>query len=267
MKIRTLFTLILLQLTSYSSFAQSMAPNEMAKMSKWQFNQIDAGLGIDNDHYGSMSYDDLMAFAKSPAHMERDLQGLEEDISTIAYGLAFYANASFAPLDFSKGTYRNDRELRLGIGLHAGKEAMLTYRNETTDTSIVYCNVQSEFSIEGAYLFKGQWGRKFHYYYGVGANIGTTFHNEMMLIAGRYFGPDDHPSTQESDVNNIDFYAAKQVSYSRLYIPYGISYSLGTDLKVGFDFRTGIGVQKIEGEEANFIQKTGAFVIGAKYQF
>ena len=64
---------------------------------------------------------------------------------------------------------------------------------------------------------------------------------------------------------NKQTYEAKSVRYARAYVPYGLSYDVGRNWLVGLDFKTGVGVQKIEGEKVNYIRKTGAFIIGVKY--
>ena len=273
MKNPSLSTCLVLLLFSPIISAQYVEPDQMtdvqelSKMKKWQFNQMDWGVGIDNDHYDKMSLDLIMAFAKDPDQMQRDLSGMNEDATTVTRGAAYYTNISFSPLDASTGTYKTNRELKLGMGIHANKEAMLTYKNEDLDTSIVYCNLQSEITIEGAYLFKTKWGKRIHLYAGIGANVGATFNNEMVLITGKYFDEGEHPSEQPSDEMNAESYEAKSVAYSRIYIPYGIGYGIGQKTIIGLDFKTGVGVQKISGEQANYIKKTGAFILSVKYRF
>ena len=84
------------------------------------------------------------------------------------------------------------------------------------------------------------------------------------LISGQYFEPGEHPSTQPAEEMNKETFEAKQVYYTRVYVPYGIKCGIGSKWQVGFDMRTGIGGQFIQGEKANFIRKTSAFIISAK---
>ncbi|MEM9022275.1 MAG: hypothetical protein AAGB22_00940, partial [Bacteroidota bacterium] len=148
-------------------------------------------------------------------------------------------------------------------------EAMVSYKDESRDTSLVYCTSHGEFTLEGAYLFKGTWGKRqrWHWYYGVGGSSGFTFSNEVIVIGGKYFGPDEHPMMQETNENSVTRYAAKPVIYSRLYIPYGLHYAVSSSWSVGLDFKTGIGLQTITGEGTEFMERTGAVIIGAKYRF
>lgn len=265
MKKLILTSLVLGIFISSSCLAQQVAGIEQVPLKKWKVTKFNFGLGVDYDRYESMSLDHLMNFAQNPNEMKRDLQHLEEEVSTTTAGLALYASWSISPWSTTKNSYRNDREWRFGIGIHSPKEAMVSFKNKDMDTSIVYCNIHGEITLEGAYIRKGKWGKRFHWYWGAGVNIGATFGNQMVLISGKYFEPGEHPSTQESNENSIEKYDAKSVAYTRLYIPYGVHYSIGKKWLLGFDFRSGIGMQKIQGEDVNFIRKTGLFSIGAQY--
>lgn len=250
------------------SIAQEYAAplRERVSQKPWKWTQVDVALGGDIDRYADMSLQRLMAFARNPAELQRDLQNLDEEIITYATGVGLYANIGLSPLNRKTGTYRDDQELRLGIGIHSPKEAMVTYRNESMDTSIVYCNIHAEITLEAAYLFKYTLGKRFHWYWGVGANTGTTFANEMILMHGKYFGPGEHPSEQESHEMNQQTYRANPIVYGRVYVPYGIHYRIDDKWLVGLDMRTGIGWQWISNERTQFIRRTGVFALGAKYR-
>ena len=142
---------------------------------KLQLVQFDFSLGVDNDHYESMSLDHMLLFAKNPQDLKRNLDGFEEEIEPVASGVALYANFSFSPLDKKNGKYKDNREWRFGVGLHAPKEAMVTYQSKAMDSSIVFCNLHGELTAEAAYLMKGLWGKRFHWYLGLGANLGASF--------------------------------------------------------------------------------------------
>jgi hypothetical protein len=255
-------------LFSVHSDAQLKSTSTTAKLKKWSLIQYDFGLGVDYDHYNKMSLNQLMSFAENPDEMERDLQGLDEDFTKKTAGLALYLNLSFSPLEKGTQKYRNNRELRLGIGFHSPKESMVSYKNKDMDTSIVYCNLHREITAEAAYLVKWNWGKKkrLNCYIGASMNASVSFSNEMLLIAGQYFEPGAHPSSQENFIENTSRYDAKSVAYTRMFIPYGIHYQMAGQWSIGFDSRRGIGVQSILGGESNYIRKTGVFSLGAKYQ-
>ncbi len=250
------------------SFAQNTAQLQPIIKRKWQPVQLNFGLGVDWNHYNSMSLEQLMIFAKQPEQLQRDLRNLTEEATTITAGLTYAVSVSLAPLNYSNGTYKENQELRLGFAIYSPKEAMVSYKNQELDTSIVFCNLHEELALEGAYMMKGQWGKRkrLHWYIGAGLNFGFTFSNEMMLISGQYFEPGQHPSTQEGPFDQ-QRYEAKTVYYSRLYIPYGIHYQISKSWLLGFDFRKGIGMQIIKGEQVNYIKKAGSFHLGAKYLF
>jgi len=265
MKHFTTNVLLLSLLFSFSASAQYFEPDESALLKNGPTTSLNVYLGLDKDDYGSMSLGHLMAFAKNPEALSRDLSLFEEETSTITRGLALYINMGFSPI---RNETRNiDHEIQVGIGIHSDKEAMVTYKNEDLDTSIVYCNLQGEFTLEGAYLFKGKWGNKVHWHVGVGMNAGITFGNEMVLISGGYFEPGLHPSEQPADEMNVEHFEAKQVYYTRGFIQHGVHYGLGKKWQLGINMRTGIGMQFIQDADPNFIRKTGGFMIGAKYRF
>lgn len=249
------------------SYSQTGKASEYEPKRQWKAAGLNFGLGVDWDQYKSMSLERIMVFAKHPERMQRDLANLSEDATPVTAGVALYGSIAFAPLDYRTGTYRNDRELRVGVGIHSPKEAMVTYKNEDLDTSIVYCNIHGEFTVEASYVFNGQWGKRFQWYAGGGMNAGLTFANGMIIISGRYFEPGAHPSTQESHEMNQDHYKARQVYYTRAFIPFGIHYQVSSKWSLGFDLRTGLGLQMIKGAPDNIITNTGSFILGATCHF
>lgn len=242
--------------------------SKAAKAKKWQYKQFDFGLAVDNDHFYRMSLSNLKAFAENPEALDQDLSGMTEEVSTSTAGLGLYLNRSYAPWDKKTQSFKTNQTLRVGIGMHSPKESMITYKNKDLDTSIVYCNLHSELTFELGYVWDGYWGKnqKFLWYWGVGSNASVSFSNEMLLIQGKYFEPGAHPSTQESFEENTQRFIAKPVVYSRIYVPYGVHRLIGEKWSVGFDARRGFGVQSILGGKSNFINKTGSFMLGAKYR-
>ena len=263
---RYLLASIFICTMAFTSFAQ-LSPEVTSDVIKpdLKVTHVNFSIGLDWDKYNSMSLNQLMAFAQNPEEMQRDLSFMTEEVNTTTAGLALYYSMSFSPLNKKTGSYYNDREWRFGFAFHSPKEAMVTYQNEDLDTSIVYCNLHSEFSMEGSYIVKGMFGKRFQWYVGGGLNLGYTFGNQMMLISGKYFGPDQHPSTQESYEHNIETYDAKSVMYSRAFVPYGFQYRVGKHVSLGIDCRSGVGLQWIKGERVNLIRKTGVFSLGMRY--
>jgi hypothetical protein len=260
--------LVLFVSFSSLSFGQSSNGNSESKVKKWRYNQFDFGLGIATDHFYRMSLNNLLATAENPDELRRDLSGMKEEINTSAAGLGFYFNRSFNPWSAKTNSYLNNQELRFGIGMHTPKESMISYKNKELDTSIVYCNLHSEFTFELAYIWSGRWGakQKWLWYIGGGTNASVSFSNEMLLIEGKYFEPGAHPSTQESFEENTQRFIAKPVVYNRIFVPYGLHRMVGDHWTIGLDLKRGFGYQSILGGATNFVNKTNTFVIGAKYR-
>lgn len=259
--------LALLLLFSFPSMAQNYSYTKVKPKKKWQLSQVNFGLGVNWNEFESMSHGELMVFAKDPEQMYRDLQNMSEEAIATTAGGSINLSYSLSPLSYKDGTYRKDRELQFGVTLHSAKEAMVSFKNEDLDTSIVFCNLHEELSFEAAYLFKGQWGKskRWHWYVGGGMNVGFTFGNEMVLMSGQYFEPGSHPSEQVIDEESTEKFEGRAVYYSRVYVPYGIHYRVGEHFLLGLDFRTGIGMQMIGSEKVNFMKRSGALSIGGKY--
>ncbi|MGB0424706.1 MAG: hypothetical protein ACPGED_10290 [Flavobacteriales bacterium] len=245
--------------------SQYVSPSSDLLSPRLKPTHLNVGIGLEHDRYNNMSLNQLMMMAENPSEMQRDLNGFSEDIGTTTAGVGLFARVSFALKDEQTGTYREDREIQIGLALHSPREAMVTYNSVEMDSSIVFCNINSEITLDAAYLFKGDIGKRTHWKIGLGSSIGGAFDREMILISGRSLGPDEHPSQQDFQETNRETFSAKPVMYSRLYVPYGLYVDLGQNMQLGFDARTGIGAQFIQGEKANFINKTGAFILGVKY--
>ena len=233
----------------------------------WKFGVFDFGLGVDQDNYGSMSLNDMLLLAKDPYQMQRDLAGFDEEIHAKAVGASANFNFGFVKPDLRKLNRTREKEIRFGVGFHSPREAMITYKNEFTDTSIVYCNIQGEISLDFAYLFKGMWGKRFQYHYGLGANVASSYNNQMMIIHGKYFGPEEHPSEQEFFEENTEYFDGKAVYFARAFVHAGIGYKFGKRWISGINWRKGVGWQFVEDGNTNFLRGTSSFVLSLKYHF
>jgi hypothetical protein len=242
--------------------AQTNNTRVIADMKPWHTTYFNMSFAVDNDHYSTMSLDRMMAFSKNPQDIQRDLSHMQAEIKPSTAGVALYMNVGMTPLNRNTGEYHIDREVRLGIGLHAPKEAMVAYKSEALDTSIVYCNLQSELTLEGAYVRKAAFGKHGRCYAGIGASGGVSYGNQMVLISGRYFEPGMHPSEQVDKNPVMEKYAAKTVTYARLFIPFGVHYGVDDQWSIGLDFRLGLGAQFLPGAPVNFIRRTGMFALG-----
>ncbi len=247
--------------------AQQALPTAPLPATGWSMTSLNCGTGVETDRFETMSLPQLMAFAKTSQELQRDLSQFDEQVSTTTSGLGLFVMAGFGRTKTAPTTTNTTTEVQVGVGLHTPREAMVTYRNQHMDTSIVYCNLQTEISLETAYLLRGRWSRYVHWHVGLGANGGLTVGNKMMLIEGRYLADDEHPSQQQAEEMNKHTYGAKQVYYTRLFIPTGVKFRIGPRWQVGMDYRLGVGWQFVPGHDSNRIALTGAGFIGAKYAF
>lgn len=233
----------------------------------WRMTSLNVGTGVETDRFETMSLQQLMAFAKTSQELQRDLSLFEERVSTTTSGLGLFVMAGFSRPKTMPASTGTTSEVQVGVGLHTPREAMVTYRNKGMDTSIVYCNLQTELSLETAYLLRGEWSRYVHWHLGLGANGGLTLGNRMVLIEGRYLSDGEHPSQQKAEEMNKHTYGAKQVYYTRVFIPTGIKFRIGPRWQVGMDYRLGVGWQFVPGHATNRIELAGAGIIGARYSF
>ena len=265
MNFKATYLFILVLTMPVFGYSQYVSPPSDLLAPKLKPTHLNIGIGIEHDNYNHMSLNQLMMMADNPTEMQRDLQGFSEQIGTVTAGVGLFARVSFAIKSELTGTYRDDREVQIGVALHSPREAMVTYNSVEMDSSIVFCNINSEITLDAAYLFKGNFGQRTHWKLGIGSTLGGAFDREMILISGRSLGEDEHPSQQDFDETSIEKFKAKPVVYSRLFVPYGVYVDVGKKMQLGFDARTGIGAQFIKGEKVNFINKTGAFILGVKY--
>ncbi len=242
-----------------------LAQKNTPSLKKMKLTGISGSAGITFDKYNTMSLDQLTQIARQPELMRRDLDGLTEEASTQTAGASLFVNMTFSPHQKSKGTYLDNLEFRLGVGLNSAKESMVSYKNADMDTSLVFCNVNSELILETSYIFKHSFGKRMFLYFGVGANSSFSVNNEMMIISGKYFSEGEHPSAQEQ-AGAITF-EAKPILYSRVFVPWGIHMQASDRVSFGLDFRKGRGLQYTVGEKVNKIANTGAVMIGTRISF
>ncbi|WP_306643280.1 hypothetical protein [Sanyastnella coralliicola] len=230
----------------------------------WKTASAVVDLGIDWDNYGSMSFDRMMQFAKNPTAMKRDLGMFSEHITAETAGAFISVRATWNPLNKKTREYNENQELQLGMRLVSPKEAMVTYQSQELDSSIVFCNLHGEINLDAAYIFKGTWGDNWLWHIGGGFSAGWSTGNEMIILSGRYYDPELHPTTQEA--MEEERFAARNVYYSRLSIPYGIAYRVGENGYFGLSFRRNIGLQFIQGQDATVVANSGSFGLSYRYE-
>lgn len=239
-------------LLSACFFPSSDAQEALDAAQKWGINGLQLQLGVDINEYASMSHAQLMGMAKNPSELTVDLSGLEEETRVHTGGGAL--NIGFL---IGKGSPSSPIESNLytALILHSEKEAMVSFKNQALDTSVVFCNLHSEIALELAYLWSGTWGKRWNWSIGVGSNVGTTFSNQMILMTGEYFEPGQHPSSQEVSMSEPLKFEGRKVSYARMFIPFGVHYNLTKNASLGLNFKRGIGWQRVQGDGTHFIRQ------------
>ena len=256
MKLYPLFAAILFM--SLKSYGQTTT----AEAGKWRLINMHWTLGVDVNDFKDMSYVDLLNLSSEPENLQYDLSIFQEEARTTTGGGLASFRWSLSPSAKSESI---SQEVQMGLTYYGEKEAMVSFKNEDLDTSLVFCNVHSEIALELAYVFSGNWGSHWRWHLGMGINGGTTFQNQMILLEGEYFEPGQHPSNQEVSMSEPVFSDAKSVRYARAYIPFGLHYNLTSKLSLGLDFRKGFGWQIIPGHKPNFIKNNLQFGLGLSY--
>lgn len=256
MKLYPLFAAMML--ISLNSSAQS----NISDAPKWRLFTMHWTLGVDVNNFKEMSHADLMNLSSEPELLQHDLSIFQEDARTTTGGGMASFRWSLSP---SLSDDAISKEVQMGITYYGEKEAMVSFKNEALDTSLVFCNVHSEIALELAYVFSGVWGTGWKWYLGMGLNGGTTFQNQMILLEGEYFEPGQHPSNQEVSMSDPVFSEAKSIRYARAYIPFGLHYHLSPRLSLGLDMRKGFGWQMVPGNKPNFIKTNMQFGLGLSY--
>lgn len=252
---------IFLLFSSLISLAQSNEEiKQVSKVKKWKATNMHYGLGVNWAHYDNITLDGILAFAKNPDQLYRDLSSLDEEISTTTGSGQINANLSFSPYNKNKSEYNTHQEIRFGFNLYTPREAMVSFKNQSKDSSIVYCNLHGEVGMDAAYLFRG--GKKLEWTIGIGYGVSLSFSNKMVLLTGEYYEEGEHPSEQE--VVQIEEFAGKNVYYTRFFIPLGLHYHVSKKIAIGLECRFGSGKQHIQNSDSNRMTSSGAFILGTR---
>jgi len=255
----------------------SAASASAAAAPQWKVGNIGLFIGGNNDIYQSMHLSQMKAFAKTQADLpELNLEDYDGEYYNRVDGAVLRFDVGLHRMNRTTGSYDNSRELQLGVNLHVAREGMIEYSKENVasngyqeNESIVYCIIENELELHGAYLFRKNFTWRLNAYTGIGASASTTFDNELLLIFNNSVTPDPtvYSTEEETYTTETSSFDAKQAVYSRAYIPFGVGYRFTKRLEANLDWRLGVGVQHVVNGPTNFIKKTGSTVVGIKYHF
>lgn len=238
--------------------------SEQALAKKWKVNAVGLNIGSFGDHYRDMTAEGMLSMAIN-FDKQIDLDGyhLVYGGSNVSIeGGTIGAFISLSPRTRDKSSFNFNQELRLGANLNINREAMIEYHNSpsrgyTGGNSIVYCVIENELTLSGAYLFRKRFSKRLSIYGGAGLNLGSTFDNAFLLI--------------ESDNTSFDTetteVAAKSSYYTRGFGQVGLTYHTLGHVAFNLDLQTGMGMQIVNGAQNNLISETCVVQMGAQYSF
>ena len=270
MKTLQLFSLLILG--SFLSFGQSAIPKRL------KINSMSFSLGMIADVYQKMDLNSMRDLSTNPEIFNHNLDGYEENLWRESGGLMIKLDANFSLYDPINQTYALNKEVRLGIGLSA-REPLISYdKNErapdgsyTYNESIVYCNMQNEINVSGAFLWKtgGNKKRIFRAYAGLGSNVGATINDRMVVMWNSYETTRDPVSGEyESENTEYEFtdIKAKSALFLRAYAPLGMELNLWR-IKLGVESNLGLGVHQTLGGQTHFLPFSFNMLMRAGYNF
>ncbi len=216
----------------------------------WRFNTMSFGFGLEQANYGRMSLNEMNDLAVSPNEIQRDLTGLNEDARLSTANGTFASSFGLCRMKAMNNGDFADREIRLGFGVSSPQEAMISFKNELSDTAIVYCSVQQSFGASLGYHFKGILWERLYWSVGFDAGYARTFDNQLIVLSGDYFEDDAHPST----MNELqrDDYAANAVNRTQLMFTHEVGFLLGRHFVLGMNYSLGATMHMVNGADPNF---------------
>ena len=256
--------LILAPLLPITMQGQSILDDSLNR--SWRFSGVNVGAGIIMDNIRNFSRQKIVAFAENPGLLQRDLQGLTEEVRPQTVGGGISLNFAFTQPGIPEKVFHQDREFRIGMALFFPREAMVTYRDEGLDTTIVFCHIQQEIALEGGYYLANRDEEGNYWRAGLGANVGITTINDLLVVEGPYLKPGTHPGLLSR--SNVTNYEARFISYGRIFIEGEISNRMRRSKKFfrGFVLRYGNGIQYVPGYGLNWINHTFGIFLNFGYR-
>ena len=264
--------LFLLSLTSLISYGQSSVPKPV------KISSINFSMGIMADIYQRMDLESMRDISTNPEIFSHNLDGYQEDLWRESGGMMIKLDATFSLYNPISQSYSQNRELRMGIA-YSEREPLIGYNKSsvssdgltTSRESLIYCNMQNELSVSGAYLWKtgGDKKRIFRAYAGLGSNLGLTFNDRMVVMWNSYEDIED-PATGEGQFESTELeftnIKAKSVIFLRAFAPVGVELNVWR-IKLGVEGSIGTGVHQTLGGRTYFMPYTFNFLLRGGFSF
>lgn len=250
------FVAVLLTATTVS------AQTETTKSPTWRLSSFGLNIGTVHDVYQRMNLDMMYDFTQNSALLDRDLTGMEEILYRESSGGRVGLNVT---LSADRPNARYGHEIRLGA-FFSNREPLISYHapsefGEASGSSIIYCNVVNEVSLEGTYLLRRSLGKKekFSLYGGAGISLGSSFNNKLVVMES------SSDSTGMFASGSDSFYAGKSSLFTRVNVPVGIQANLINRVSFNFETIIGVGMQSVFGGRNYFIPFSGGIRLGISY--
>ena len=285
--LKPIFLLTLICSTIFISSAQDAITNTQTKVTQWRLSKFGVDLGVNNDVFKGTSREMLVNQAATSEIFTPNIGNLEEAIYTRVVGV--HAGFTLSYIPHNLGTNRLDltRELRIGVDLHFGREALVSYCGErsveydlTLYNMVSYCNIDNEISLKADYLIKTQPVYGIQLFSGLGANLGTSVGKRVLVFGDSFllsydiegneiYISDDEMTRLEQKYNSSYMYEyrSKPTIFSRLYIPAGISFNPIDRIELVGEGRLGVGMMSMIGGENHFITTTFSISGGVNIRF
>ncbi len=155
----------------------------------------------------------------------------------------------------------------IGAGFHTTREMRAGYSNKELDTSMFFCNMGNEFSLEAAYAINLFVGNRTILYTGAGTNVSSNFNHEVMVINGQFVPERNHQQFILTRPETPFVFKSKSLFTTRLFAVLGVNLHRTQKTDITFQYRPGFGIQSIPQENINFLPYTGGYNIGFKIYF
>ena len=247
-----------ISLTGYSQVEGGTSTPE-----KWHITSFGSEIGILRDSYNKMNLESMYDFTANPALLDRNLDGYNETLYRESTGVKIGANVTL-----TSGTMSGkwSHEVRLGA-FYSNREPLVSYNRsfneEEVYKTIIYCNVVNEIALDGAYILRRKSTRRpwISVYGGLGANLGATFNNQMVIMEQASMIGENGGFE-----NSNEYYDGKESIMARVYIPFGLQISIFNRVLLGMESNLGVGLQSVINGKTYLTRANSGFVLKMGYQ-
>lgn len=257
MKVKSMLLLLVVCL-SLPTFGQDIETTLPVK--KWTVSSFSVATGMQMDRYMKMDLETMRELTFNPALLDRDLNGYSEQLDRNSSGVRMGGNITLRSANQTANGF--EREIRIGA-FYSAREPIVYYTKTVGDvySTVLYCNMVNEVSVDGAYLLSKRSARikRLRMYAGLGLSVGSTFNNKSIVMESSY--------GEEESTNTQDEYRGESSLISRLYIPVGVEFNVLKKLALGLEGNLGVGMQNIYSGKSYFMPVSASMQLKLAYQF